>query len=331
MTPDHANPDPGGSDRGVTAVIPVRAGALPAGAVEAVTAAGGRAWLIGSQPEGAVDELVGLATDLGLVELGAFQPLRWAAAVAELDPGRHHLLVPHCPDGRDLAPHLAVALGRPLVSGATELGADRAVVAGYGCSTMTELALDGPVVATHQPGAHARSHPDPDQNAPTIETLEATPVTGPGAPTGGSIALIEELPADPATIDLAEAGRIVAAGAGLSERTSMADIEVVAELLDASVGATRVVTDWGWLPVERQIGTTGVSVDPEFYLAVGISGAIQHTAGLGAPDHVVVVNTDPSCPMMDLADLGLVCDGPQFLVELARALAEVHDRPRPAG
>ena len=87
-----------------------------------------------------------------------------------------------------------------------------------------------------------------------------------------------------------------------------------------SVGATRVVTDRRWLPHERQIGTTGVVVDPQLYLAFGISGAVQHTSGLGDPDHIVSVNTDASCPMMQLADLAIVADANAVLDELALLL-----------
>jgi electron transfer flavoprotein alpha subunit len=95
----------------------------------------------------------------------------------------------------------------------------------------------------------------------------------------------------------------------------------VAEALGASVGATRVVTDRGWIGHERQIGTTGVVVEPKVYLALGISGAVQHTSGLGQPDHVVSVNTDPSCPMMQLADLAVVGDANAVLDELVARLA----------
>ncbi len=72
------------------------------------------------------------------------------------------------------------------------------------------------------------------------------------------------------------------------------------------MGATRVITDRGWIPHDRQIGTTGVVVDPQLYLAFGISGAVQHTAGLGHPEHVISINTDQHCPMMELADLAVV-------------------------
>ncbi len=81
-----------------------------------------------------------------------------------------------------------------------------------------------------------------------------------------------------------------------------------------------MVTDAGWMSYDRQIGTTGVSVSPELYLAFGISGAAQHVGGLGAPEHVVSVNTDPSCPMTAMSDLGIVADAPAVLSELARRL-----------
>ena len=86
----------------------------------------------------------------------------------------------------------------------------------------------------------------------------------------------------------------------------------------ASVGATRVVTDRGWMPHARQIGTTGVVVDPDLYLAFGISGAVQHTSGLGNPAHVISVNTDGHCPMMQLADLAITADANATLDELER-------------
>ena len=77
------------------------------------------------------------------------------------------------------------------------------------------------------------------------------------------------------------------------------------------------ITDRGWVEHQRQIGTTGVVVDPSLYVAFGISGAVQHTAGLGTPDHIVSVNTDPHCPMMQMADLAVVADANAVLDELA--------------
>jgi electron transfer flavoprotein alpha subunit len=129
-------------------------------------------------------------------------------------------------------------------------------------------------------------------------------------------------------MDLAEAARVVGGGAGLvphgaddrtAERT-FALLTAVAARLGATTGATRVVTDAGWVHHDRQIGTTGVSISPDLYLALGVAGASQHTGGLGNPRHVVSVNTDPSCPMTAMADLGLVTDARALLEELADRL-----------
>ena len=130
---------------------------------------------------------------------------------------------------------------------------------------------------------------------------------------------------DPATMDLADARRVIAGGAGLVPRNASDPqaqalfqlLAAVAATLGASMGATRVATDAGWTGPERQIGTTGVAIDPDLYVAFGVSGAAQHTGGLGAPSHVVSVNTDPACPMTAMANLGLVADAPDLLLELA--------------
>ena len=135
------------------------------------------------------------------------------------------------------------------------------------------------------------------------------------------------LPPDAATMDLAEAPRIVGAGAGLmagepddGPRPGSSTLVGVGEAIGASMGATRVVTDAGWVGHDRQIGTTGVVVDPRLYLAFGISGAVQHTAGLGHPDHIISVNVDPHCPMMAMADLAVVADANATLAALADRL-----------
>ena len=125
---------------------------------------------------------------------------------------------------------------------------------------------------------------------------------------------------DVATMDLAETTRIVGGGAGLDHADRFATLTAVGGAIDASMGATRVITDRGWVGHERQIGTTGVVVDPELYLAFGISGAVQHTAGLGSPEHIVSVNTDPHCPMMQLADVAIVADANATLDHLAALL-----------
>jgi electron transfer flavoprotein alpha subunit len=119
----------------------------------------------------------------------------------------------------------------------------------------------------------------------------------------------------------------MAGGAGLRGPADFRLLTLVAGAIGASMGVTRVVADMGWVAQERYIGTTGVAVNPELYVALGISGAIQHVSGLGAPRNVVAVNTDPSCPMMAMADLALVTDAPGLLEALARRLGVVLGLP----
>ena len=132
--------------------------------------------------------------------------------------------------------------------------------------------------------------------------------------------VVEVLAPDVSTMDLAEAPRILGGGAGLDAADRFALLGEVAASLGASMGATRVITDRGWVSHDRQIGTTGVVVDPQLYLAFGISGAVQHTTGLGHPEHIISVNTDQHCPMMALADLAVVADANATLDELASRL-----------
>jgi len=132
---------------------------------------------------------------------------------------------------------------------------------------------------------------------------------------------------DASDLDLVEATWILAVGAGLRDSGFVELAGRVAGVLGMSLGATRVVTDWGWLPFERQIGTTGVMVDPEIYVAFAISGAVQHVSGLGEPQHVVSVNTDGSCPMSAMAETNLVTDARAVLISLADRL-DIDVEPR---
>ncbi len=302
------------------AVVPVRDGHLPLGGDEAVAEAGGAALLIGDRAGHAVEALAGVADSVLVCDQPSFAPAAWAEGL-RAEVARHHVVVlPASPDGRDLAPRLAAVLGRPLLAGAVRITAEGATVARRG-GLVTEVHVpDGPFVATLQPGVRGvERHPGrgPAPAEPATAPFELEPTAGSAT---CDAELVELLPADPSTMDLAEAPRILAAGAGLGSPEAVEVMGRVATTLGASTGGTRVVTDWGWVPLERQIGTTGVTVDPELYLAFGISGAVQHTAGLGQPAHVISVNLDASCPMMAMADLAVVADAPATVAALAARL-----------
>lgn len=292
----------------MVAVVVVRGGVLPLGADEAVAEAGGVALLVGEGTEAAAALLVA-ATAVRCAEVGPFAPGAWAAALAT--HLRHVVVVvlPASPDGRDLAPRLAHVLDRPLLAGAMAVSPERAVVVRRGGLVTETQDVVEPVVATLIPGVRGA---EPSGRAPEVEVLTVA------LPDGAADAtVLEVVPPDPATVDLAEARRIMAGGAGLGGPEPFVLLERVATALGASYAATRVASDLGWAPHDRYIGTTGVAVTPDLYVALGISGAVQHVTGLGHPDHVIAVNTDASAPMMAMADLAIVTDATAMLRALA--------------
>lgn len=306
---------------GLIAVIPVRDGVVPAGGLEAVAEAAGHAVLVGTDLDTALDATTGVGRRLILAPTESCSPRTLAdaaatAIVAHADGSS--VVVPASPDGRDMAPLLARRLGRLLVAGATEIDTLRVRAARHGGLSIAEFDVHEPFVATLQPGVRG------------VEVLESSPADivrlAVTADTSSCVTTVEVQPPDVSTMDLAEAPRIVGGGAGLDGESRFALLAEVSAALDASMGVTRVITDRGWVSHERQIGTTGVVVDPRLYISFGISGAVQHTSGLGQPDHIVSVNTDAHCPMMQMSDLAVVADANAVLDALAARLAERTER-----
>jgi electron transfer flavoprotein alpha subunit len=171
-----------------------------------------------------------------------------------------------------------------------------------------------PLVAALRPGTRGR--PDPaDGPEPEVERHPA-----PALP--HRVRHLGELPAEPGSVPLAEADRIVAAGLGIGPREALDAVQELADLLGAALGATRPLADRGWVPFERQIGTTGQMVSPRLYVALGISGALQHLSGIIDAETMVAVNTDRTCPMMARATLAVAGDVAAVLPELLARLRE---------
>jgi electron transfer flavoprotein alpha subunit len=314
-------PGPGST----VAIVPVREGELPLGGADVCWEVGksGLALLIGSGVAAAAATLPAELTVWGW-ENGDYAPGGWAQQLAPLVRQAGRIVLPASPDGRDLAPRIAAELDRPLVAGVAEIrrdprdGAELALVPRWDGASLAEIPLDPKAVITRLPNSGAAA---PGGGGATFRELSfpLAPVTA-DARDAQVTAL---LPADPATVDLSEARRIIAGGAGLGGPEGFVLLAKIAEALGASLGATRLVADLGWVDAARYIGTTGVTVDPDLYIALGISGAVQHLTGLGDPRHIVAVNTDASCPMMARAELALVCDARELLAALAARL-EVH-------
>jgi electron transfer flavoprotein alpha subunit len=312
ITPESPSP--------VVAIVPVRAGELCTGGAEALAeafAAGGSG-ILAIQHDGDLSEDLATYTseNVRIVVCGDFAPAKWSQLLGPLVHESQVIVLPASPDGRDLAPRLAAGLQRPLLAGALQITAHQISVPRNFGTELHRFDVDQPVVATLQVGVRGietHEFPEPVNDQHVISQIFEDVSTR-------DVLVEKVLEPDVATMDLAEAPRIMGGGAGLTSAEDFELLGAVAHQLGASMGATRVITDRGWIHHDRQIGTTGVIVDPDLYLAWGISGAVQHTAGLGHPTHIISINTDPHCPMMQLADIAIVSDAPHVLRHLAQKL-----------
>jgi electron transfer flavoprotein alpha subunit len=230
--------------------------------------------------------------------------------------------------GKDLAPRVAGRLNAPPVTDVLSLGledggaalvATRFVFAGKIVATVR---LEGtPAVASVRPGAVT-----PDV-APGKGRVAAAPLVG--DPAASRVVVTETVRGDARRPDLAEASVIVSGGRGLKAPENFRLVEELAEAFgNAAVGATRAVTDEGWRPHSDQIGQTGRQVSPELYVAVGISGAIQHLAGMRTSRTIVAINRDREAPIFKVADYGIVGDVFDVVPALTAAIREVKKEQR---
>jgi electron transfer flavoprotein alpha subunit len=236
-----------------------------------------------------------------------------AAAVAAVSPTV--VLFPGSAMGRDLAPRVAARLNVGLASDCTHLDVE-----------------SGKLIATRPVYAGKAIQRVGFPKAPALATLRPkmfAAVSGAGAVAaveplaldydGGSRATVKDVTASAGgKLDLTESEIIVSGGRGLKGPEHFAVIEALADALGATVGASRAVVDAGWRPHHDQVGQTGKTVSPKLYVAVGISGAIQHLAGMSSSRCIVAINKDPEAPIFKVADYGLVGD----LFEVVPALTE---------
>jgi electron transfer flavoprotein alpha subunit len=224
-------------------------------------------------------------------------------------------------EGRDLAPRVAAKLGVGLASDVTafEIQGDALLAQhpAYTGKIIVTLRLTGtPAIVSLRPGATpAAEHPL------TARIERAEPASDPAA---SRVVVTELVQETGAKLDLGEAPVIVSGGRGLRAAENFGLIEQLADAFgNAAVGATRAVTDDGWRPATDQIGQTGRVVSPDLYVAVGISGAIQHLAGMRTAKTIVAINKDKDAPIFKIADYGLVGDLFEILPRLTEEVRKV--------
>ncbi len=226
------------------------------------------------------------------------------------------VLLPHTYQTRDFAPMLAARLRKPLITDVTGISGTGAAATFTRPMFQGKLAADvkpvgdGPFFVTFQIGSFR---------------ADAVQKSGTAAVTKAAVeidaAAIRQKPEAPfqeakQAVDLSQAERIVAVGRGIKAQENIAVAEKLAKAMRAEVAASRPICDNGWLPMERQIGSSGQTVAPKLYVALGISGAIQHLVGMKGARTIVAINKDADAPIFEVADYGIVGD----LFEIAPAL-----------
>lgn len=279
--------------------------------------------LFGSALESVAQEIAGFAlAGVYRVEhelLRAYTPDAVSTALRQLieKTGATIVLFPHTYQVRDFAPKLATALGRVLIS---DVVAHR--VAG-GSLTLTRQLFQGklnadftfegepPYLASVQAGAYRAD--TIAKGAATVELF--TPELDAAQVRTTPKELFRE---SARAVDLSAAAIIVSVGRGIKEPENLPIIEKLAKVLGAEMAASRPICDNGWMPMERQVGSSGQTVAPKMYLAVGISGAIQHLVGMKGSRTIVAINKDAEAPIFEVADYGIVGD----LFQVVPALIE---------
>lgn len=242
-----------------------------------------------------------------------------AAAAIRGDGGGTALLAPAVPNGRDLTAALVGLLDLPA------LGPVRAVEIADGRVRVEQVTLGGTVITRSEPAADgpvvvlvATNTFQPEERGGEDAAVTAAPAEEGGGL--GRLRLVESQQEETGVAALEEAQIIIAGGRGLGGAEGFELLHELARELNAAVGATRAAADAGWIPFQLQIGQTGKSVKPSLYMAIGISGAIQHKVGMQASEHVVAINRDPDAPIGEFADLFVVGDLFQIIPKLTEEL-----------
>jgi len=253
--------------------------------------------------------------------LGSYSADGYAQAVHQVIEAEQpkYIIAGHTYQTRDFLPKVSALLGRPLMADNVGYRMEN------GSPVFTRQVFMGKMAADIVPTGEA----------PWLVTFQSAAFQGDAVEAGTAEIRIMDITLDESMIrsqseepfqeaagevDLSAADLIISIGRGIGKEENMSIVQELADVLGAQIGSSRPVVDAGWLPPYRQIGSSGQTVAPQLYLALGISGAIQHVVGMKGARNVVVINKDPDAPMFELADYGIVGDIVEIIPKLTEAI-----------
>jgi electron transfer flavoprotein alpha subunit len=238
-----------------------------------------------------------------------YTPDAWSLALTQVIAVEkpHVVLLPHTYQVRDFAPKLAAALQRAFLGDCIGVRVEDGTLVFtrqlFQGRMNADIAFTGepPCLASVQAGSFQADQVTKGANPAPIESRSVSI-----SPEQVRTKPLERFQEAKRTVDLGQAEIIVSVGRGIKEQENLALVQKLADALGAELGGSRPICDNGWLPMERQIGSSGQTVAPKLYLAVGISGAIQHLVGMKGSRTVAAINKDPNAPIFEVADYGIV-------------------------
>ena len=298
--------------------------------------------LIGSDVKGLTDELAEYGADKVIVvddpELKEYRTEPYAHALSSVinEYKPEIVLVGATAIGRDLGPRVSARVQTGLTADCTVLEIGDFPInpvpnqeqkhnqllmtrPAFGGNTIATIACpdNRPQMATVRPGVMQKIEPVKGAKA---EVIEYNPGFTPNNKYVEILDIVKDL-SD--TVDIMDAKILVSGGRGVGSKENFAMLQDLADVIGGTVSCSRAVVDNGWMPKELQVGQTGKTVRPNVYFAIGISGAIQHTAGMEESDIIVAINKDETAPIFDVADYGIVGDLNKIVPKLTEALKEV--------
>lgn len=263
-----------------------------------------------------ISEVITIGNDV----LNSYSPLHFTTAMEQLigEISPDVVIFGHTYQVRDWVPRLSARLDAPFISDCLDADFSNGLTGirqVYQGKINTNVLADGLVLMSFQSGAFRSDSIESGSSTTRTLNIDLSSVAT-------SIRPGEKFKESKGGVDLTRAEIVVSVGRGIGKEENIPLIEELKEVLGAELGSSRPVVDYGWLPHERQVGSSGQAVSPKMYLAVGISGAIQHQVGMKGSDNIVAINKDSNAPIFEISDYGIVADLFEILPKLCQSIKD---------